>query len=79
MLAHRFFCCGEDAVKMAAHRVPINLEGGVRARSCEAKNKRWKKAAQFTLITVYVLSVAFIALCGTHTHTYAKLIAQEVE
>lgn len=62
---------------MAARGVPINLEGGVRAQSWEAKNKPWKKAVQFTLITVYVLRIAFIALCGTHT--YAKVIAQEVE
>lgn len=80
---------GEDAVKMAAHGVflLINPEGGVRAWGWGAKvkgekktlknKKLGRKAMLFTLITAYVLSIAFITLSGAHT--YAKLISQEVE
>ncbi len=71
---------GEDAVKMAAHRVflLINPEGGVRAWGLGAKEKQ--KPGESSAIhsdSAYVLSVAFISLCGAHI--YAKLIAQEVE
>jgi len=41
------------------------------------KKKNRRKAVQYTLITAYVLSITFITLCAAHT--YAKLIAQEVE
>lgn len=77
---------GKDVVKMAAHSVLllINLEGGVKAgrggwgvAKRRREKKRRQKAVQFTLITTYVLSIAFIVLCGAHT--YAKLIAQEVK
>lgn len=50
---------------------------GVGSEKKKKPFKNLEKAVQLTLITAYVLSIAFITLCGAHI--YAKLIAQEVE
>lgn len=74
---------GEDAVKMAAHGVflLINPGGGVRAWEGGGAGKKTKSkqagiAVQLTPITVCAEDCFYF---GAHTHTYAKLIAQEVE
>lgn len=55
----------------------VGAGGALERKKRERERNLEREAEQFSLITAYVLSIHFITLCAAHT--YAKLIAQEVE